>query len=460
MEALLAYVDIPTDCHDAIPLLDLGNPTFAKFFKRILKKLEKGETSIQKTLPKLSNNDTEEESDYVLIGTMQEENSKILLARLPNSSGVNEIYKLPFIRFSVRRINEPVAKQNQEITNNSIEPYLNDTFKRLDDKIENFGAQLSKLVESLSQKPAPRPRPPRKSQTPAAAAGLKSVSTPKPTLASQCSPNFNAKSTPASPLKRPPIAKPMVLNQTNSIVSSTENKAKSTPIKSSNGPILKNQTLNESAIKKKQTESLTQGHSQMENPRFASMIDKAIDHVLNRIHKGKEIKIGPVLHERLFSVNGCHNNNNTTADDDDHIDLLSNHVDIDEEDDSDVANGEANFYHNTNNFILNDRNQHNPSVKPKKNVVAISPCVSFMMKPVQSSVNNNKMNSLASNNNNNNTNKRHFLSTDDYETLETVLSNNSPMKNIHYSFETTAGNDDDNNGQRKHKHKKRKHSND
>lgn len=106
MEALLACVDIPPDCHDAIPLLNLENKSFSKFFKRILKRLEKGETCVQKALPKLSDNDTEEESEYVLIGTAQEESSRILFARLPNSSGSNEVYKLPFVRFTVRRTNE------------------------------------------------------------------------------------------------------------------------------------------------------------------------------------------------------------------------------------------------------------------------------------------------------------------------------------------------------------------
>ncbi|CAH8618902.1 unnamed protein product [Schistosoma margrebowiei] len=448
MEALLACVDIPPDCHDAIPLLNLESKSFSKFFKRILKRLEKGETCVQKVLPKLSDDDTEEESEYLLIGTAQEENSRILFARLPNSSGSNEVYKLPFVRFTVRRTNEPITKQNQDIGNNSIEPYLQDTFKRLDDKMENFGAQLSKLIESLSQKPAPRP--PRKSQTPAVTASASKPNlTSKPILASQLSPNSTPKSTPASIMKPGSIPKnastpnSMIINQANSIVSSTENKLKSTPIKSlSYGHVLESQHLNESGTKKKQNESSTQGHSQIGNPRFASMIDKAIDHVLDRINKGKDIKIGPVFQERLSSVNRC---NNTL----DHIDLSSNRVDIDDDDDDD--NNVANI--TAYNHVVYDRNQHNLNIKPKKNLVAISPCVSFMVKPVQSSAGNNiKPNN---NNNNNNNNRKHQLSTEDYEELESFLQNDSVVNHVHYSTDYVIVDENE----QKHKHKKRKRTN-
>uniref|UniRef100_A0A3Q0KLL0 UDENN domain-containing protein n=1 Tax=Schistosoma mansoni TaxID=6183 RepID=A0A3Q0KLL0_SCHMA len=463
MEALLACIDIPPNCHDAIPLLNLENQSFSKLFKRILKRLEKGETCVQKTLPKLSNDGTEEESEYVLIGTIEEENSRILFARLLNSSGSNEIYKLPFFRFTVRKIDEPITKQNQDVANNSIEPYLHDTFKRLDDKMENFSTQLSKLVESLSQKSAPGSA--RKPKTPAATASVNTAAskptlTSKPILAPQLSPTSTPKSAPASVLKPgsiPKLAstpKSMVINQAGALVSSTANKLKSTPIKPSSDHVLERQLLNESGTKKKQTESLTQAHSQIENPRFASMIDKAIDHVLDRIHKGKDIKIGPMLQERLCSINRC--NNNTM----DHIEL-SNHVDMDDEGD-DVNDANLTTYNNNN--VVYDRNQHNLNVKPKKNLVAISPCVSFMMKPVQSSATTTTTTTTSSSSGNNiklNTtnNRKHQLSTEDYEELEAVLQNDAGVSSIHYSNDTTdyiVSNDNE----RKHKHKKRKHSDD
>ncbi|CAI2732746.1 unnamed protein product [Schistosoma spindalis] len=453
MEALLACVDIPPDCHDAIPLLNLENKSFSKFFKRILKRLEKGETCVQKALPKLSNDDTEEESEYLLIGTTQEENSRILFARLPNSSGSNEVYRLPFVRFTVRRTNEPTTKQNQDTSNNSIEPYLQDTFKRLDDKIENFGIQLSKLVESLSQKSAPRP--PRKSQTSAAIPSLNTTIS-KPISTSQLSPTSTLKSTPSSiikpgsTIKNASTPKSMIINQTNSIVSSNENKLKSTPIKSLSlyGHSLESQYLNESSTKKKQNESSTQGHSQIENPRFASMIDKAIDHVLDRINKGKDIKIGPVLQERLSSVNRY---NNTL----DHINL-SNRVDIDDENDDHDDNNHNNDANITvYNNVVYDRNQHNFNIKPKKNLVAVSPCVSFMVKPVQSSANNNNNIKLNTNTTNN---SKYQLSTEDYKELEAVLQNDSIVNNIHYSTDYVVVDDEDN--ERKHKHKKRKRTDD
>ncbi|VDP84851.1 unnamed protein product [Schistosoma mattheei] len=171
------------------------------------------------------------------------------------------------------------------------------------------------------------------------------------------------------------------------------------------------------------------------------MIDKAIDHVLDRINKGKDIKIGPVFQERLSSANRC---NNTL----DHIDLSSNRVDIDDDDDN---NNDANI--TAYNHVVYDRNQHNLNIKPKKNLVAISPCVSFMVKPVQSSASNNiKLN----NNNNTNNNKKHQLSTEDYEELESFLQNDSVVNHIHYSTDYVVVDDND----RKHKHKKRKCTND
>lgn len=168
------------------------------------------------------------------------------------------------------------------------------------------------------------------------------------------------------------------------------------------------------------------------------MIDKAIDHVLDRINKGKDIKIGPIFQERLSSVNRC---NNTL----DHIDLSSNRVDIDDDDDDN--NNDANI--TTYNHVVYDRNQHNLNIKPKKNLVAISPCVSFMVKPVQSSAGNNiKLN--------NTNNRKDQLSTEDYEELESFLQNDSVVNHVHYSTDYVVVDDND----RKHKHKKRKCTND
>ncbi|TNN07913.1 hypothetical protein EWB00_007433 [Schistosoma japonicum] len=449
MEALLAYVDIPEDCHDAVSLLDLENQSFAKFFRRILKRLEKGETSVQKILPKLSNDGTEGESEYLLIGTTEEEKSSILFARLPNTSGGNEVYRLPFIRFSVRRINNPIRKGSQDIKNNEIEPYLQDTFKRLDDKIENFGVQLSRLVESLSQKPTtPRSKatlqksqiaittessdtPLKPASTQNSMSNLQHLSTPKPTS--------TLKPTLACTPKGPSTPKPTVKNQANSTNTSAGNQLKS-PTKQLSRHVLESPALSEKSQPKagikKPTESLTQNtNSQIENPIFASMIDSAIDHVLERINKGKDIPIGPILQERLSSttVNGSvispyHVHH-------DHIDIDDDYTDAD------------------NNAVLHDKShQINPIVQPtKKNLVAISPCVSFMVKPVQSSAAVDNSKTTYQNK------KKHRLSITEHEALEAVAQDNPSMNSIHYSY----AEDDYNDGaMRKQKHKKRRHTED
>ncbi|KAK4467939.1 hypothetical protein MN116_008545 [Schistosoma mekongi] len=449
MEALLAYVDIPEDCHDAIPLLDLGNQSFAKFFRRILKRLEKGETSVQKILPKLSSDGTEGESDYLLVGTTEEKKSNILFARLLNTSGSNEVYRLPFIRFSVRRINDPIRKGNQSIKNNEIEPYLQDTFKRLDDKMENFGAQLSKLVESLSQKPttAPSRATLQKSQiavtTDSSDTPLKPASTQNsmstPQHLSTPKPASTLKSTLACTPKGPSTPKPTVKNQANPTNTSARNQIKS-PTKQLSGHVLASPAVSEKsqpkAGVKKPNESLTQNtNSQIENPIFASMIDSAIDHVLERINKGKDIPIGPILQERLSSTTVNRSVLSPYHVHHDHIDIDDDYTDV---------------YDNT---ILRDKNhQTNPCVQPiKKNLVAVSPCVSFMVKPVQSSagVDNTKTT-------HNNKKKRH-LSITEHEALEAVAQDNPSVNSVHYSYAEDDYHDD---GVRKLKHKKRRHTED
>ncbi|CAH8866753.1 unnamed protein product [Trichobilharzia szidati] len=383
MEALLAYVDVPPDCRDAIPLLNLENQSFAKILKRMLKKLEKGETSVQKQLPKISNDGNEENSDYLFVGTSQEESSNILFARLPDSTGGNEIYRLPFLRFSVRKANEPEKVETKEDTekvkdqsnetNIEVEPCLENTIKNLNDKIDNFGSQLTKLLESLPQNPKPsRPRP-RKSETPAAAKTTNSTTTTTTTTTTNATapntPNAApaAKSTPTP--RTTPANKPKTPVTPAAAAASGGNQSKSTPNKSSSvhfpGTQSNNQTAESKAKpKNKATESSTTVKASDDtntNADSLSTIDSAINKVLSRINKGKDIHIGSVLQERL---SGCVNGKDATAIDYD--------VDID-------SSPPAPPTHIVEEYRC-------PVGLPRRNLVAISPTVSFTVKPVQSSV--------------------------------------------------------------------------
>ncbi|CAH8866849.1 unnamed protein product [Trichobilharzia szidati] len=380
MEALLAYVDVPPDCRDAIPLLNLENQAFAKILKRMLKKLEKGETSVQKQLPKISNDGNEENSDYLFVGTSQEESSNILFARLPDSTGGNEIYRLPFLRFSVRKANEPEKVETKEDTekvkdqsnetNIEVEPCLENTIKNLNDKIDNFGSQLTKLLESLPQNPKPsRPRP-RKSETPAAA---------KTTTNTTATTNATAPNTPnaAPAAKSTPTPRPTPANKpktpvTPAAAASGGNQSKSTPNKSSSvhfpGTQLNNQTAESKAKpKNKATESSTTVKASDDtntNADSLSTIDSAINKVLSRINKGKDIHIGSALQERL---SGCVNGKDT---------VLSSSIDYDVDIDSSPPLPPTHIV----------EEYRCPVGLPKRNLVAISPTVSFTVKPVQSSV--------------------------------------------------------------------------
>ncbi|CAH8625070.1 unnamed protein product [Heterobilharzia americana] len=368
MEALLAYVDIPQDCHEAIPLLNLENPVFARLLKRMLKKLEKGETCTRKQLPLLSSDGAEEDSDFLLIGTNQEEKSNMLFARLPDSTGGNEVYKLPFVRFSIRRINglEKAQEDHNDKTNHfppaDLEPQLLDSLKRLDDKIDNFGSQLTKLLERLLQSPKasrPRQRKPAASvtnttttTTAAAAVGTtsdtqksahtsESTSAPKPTSTSKPTPVPKSTSAPKPALK------------------STPTKSLITPVSGTPSNYTKNES--KANIEKKSTHSSPPNHSSEDVvPTFNSSVDNTIDHVLARINKMKDISLESMPQNSQISVNGKEVPSDNSVD----TDAFDRHIVVEE--------------------------YRNPVIVPQRNVVAISPCVSFTVKPVQSSASSSK----------------------------------------------------------------------
>lgn len=106
--SLLAYVDITEGCNEAVKLLDLKVPSFAKTLRRIMKKLEKGETSVEKPLMMTSFDGSEVVSDFKLTASKESEKLDMLFAKFPTADGESDIYQLPFVRLSVRRCDQLV----------------------------------------------------------------------------------------------------------------------------------------------------------------------------------------------------------------------------------------------------------------------------------------------------------------------------------------------------------------
>ncbi|CAH8596102.1 unnamed protein product [Heterobilharzia americana] len=311
----------------------------------------------------------------------------MLFARLPDSAGGNEVYKLPFVRFSIRRINglEKAQEDHNDKTNHfppaDLEPQLLDSLKRLDDKIDNFGSQLTKLLERLLQSPKasrPRQRKPAASvtnttTTAAAAVGTtsdtqksahtsESTSAPKPTSTPKPTPVPKSTSAP-----KPTVApKSTPTKKVKTSVVSVDNQLKSTPTKSLITPVSgtpSNYTKNESKanIEKKSTHSSPPNHSSEDViPTFNSSVDNTIDHVLARINKMKDISLESMPQNSQISVNGKEVPSDNSVD----TDAFDRHIVVEE--------------------------YRNPVIVPQRNVVAISPCVSFTVKPVQSSASSSK----------------------------------------------------------------------
>ncbi|KAF8567391.1 hypothetical protein P879_05437 [Paragonimus westermani] len=156
---ILVYFDVAKSCEDAVPLLDLKLPHFSKMMKKIMRKIDGGTTNVEKPLLRVSHTGLLEPSPFKLV-TEPEFKSDVLFARLPNGTGKNEIYQLPFTRLSVRRC-DVQREENQsnsllsESTGNRLT--LEGTLDRLVQRLDHIDSSLEALsvgTRTPSAKPA------------------------------------------------------------------------------------------------------------------------------------------------------------------------------------------------------------------------------------------------------------------------------------------------------------------
>ncbi|KAF7255105.1 hypothetical protein EG68_08261 [Paragonimus skrjabini miyazakii] len=156
---ILVHFDVPKNCEDAVPLLDLKLPHFSKMIKKIMRKIDGGTINIEKTLLRVSHGGSLEPSPFKVVSE-PEFKSDVLFARLPNGTGKNEIYQLPFTRLSVRRCdvqheeNHHSSLPLSESTANrsTLEGTLNRLAQRLD-HIDSSLEALSAGTRTPSAKP-------------------------------------------------------------------------------------------------------------------------------------------------------------------------------------------------------------------------------------------------------------------------------------------------------------------
>ncbi|KAF6778379.1 hypothetical protein AHF37_02161 [Paragonimus kellicotti] len=145
---ILLYFDVPKSCEDAVPLLDLKLPHFSKMMRKVMRRIDGGTTNIEKTLLQVSHAGLLEPSPFKLV-TEPEFRSDVLFARLPNGTGKNEIYQLPFTRLSVRRCDvqhEENHQSNSPLSESTANrSTLEGTLNRLAQRLDHIDSSLEAL---------------------------------------------------------------------------------------------------------------------------------------------------------------------------------------------------------------------------------------------------------------------------------------------------------------------------
>ncbi|OON18531.1 hypothetical protein X801_05613 [Opisthorchis viverrini] len=139
--SLLMYLEIPPDCRDAVPLLDLRLPHFSKLMKRVMKKMDRGHDSVDRNLQQLTASGELEDSPFKIIAKKDPGPLDLLFARLPGANGQHEVYQLPFC--GERKI-ESEPKRS----------HLEDTLREFAQKLEHIGSSLEAFT--APKKPVPR----------------------------------------------------------------------------------------------------------------------------------------------------------------------------------------------------------------------------------------------------------------------------------------------------------------
>ncbi|KER27791.1 hypothetical protein T265_05218 [Opisthorchis viverrini] len=166
--SLLMYLEIPPDCRDAVPLLDLRLPHFSKLMKRVMKKMDRGHDSVDRNLQQLTASGELEDSPFKIIAKKDPGPLDLLFARLPGANGQHEVYQLPFVHLLVRRTEDcsdqcssrVYCSSRQDVlksTPSKSEPersHLEDTLREFAQKLEHIGSSLEALT--APKKPVPR----------------------------------------------------------------------------------------------------------------------------------------------------------------------------------------------------------------------------------------------------------------------------------------------------------------
>lgn len=144
----LIYLDVPKHCEGAVSLLDLKVRPFTKALKRVMKKLDKGETSVEKSIPRVNHAGLVEPSGYTLVADQTKVGTGLIFARLPGASGDSELLQLSFTRFSIKK--DGVDDEVGSSTTGSISAVPNQIPQKSDVTMEKRLQQFSKKLDDLS----------------------------------------------------------------------------------------------------------------------------------------------------------------------------------------------------------------------------------------------------------------------------------------------------------------------